>query len=196
MSAGTDDTANFIAHFHDDVNIHGYVSLIDELIDAGEATIYASQEEQKKKNPELPRAKTDNGILMLYTLTQTPEGVMVHFSVSRVPYLPTALGRHIVELFMARSGWPKPAMFSVSDRQVFHAVLIVPEAQFRQIQTALPDLRARIRKSEDAKDAFLRGLLRAQELDGHPNSERSYKRSSAPQRAAGPQLNKPVPSKD
>ncbi|MCM2275863.1 MAG: hypothetical protein NDI75_13825 [Candidatus Didemnitutus sp.] len=172
----TDDTKSFVDHFHDDVNIPSYVALVDELIDAGEARIYTSVEEQKKDSRS-PRAKTPNGILMLYTLTHTPGGVLVHFSTSRAPYLPTALGKHIVGLFMARSGWPKPAMFSVSDHQVFHAVWMVPEVQFVQIKAALPELREKTRKSEDAKAAFLRGLLRSRDLEEGPNQP--------PQRNAG-----------
>ena len=46
---------------------------------------------------------------------------------------------------------------------------MVPEAQFVQIQAALPELRTTIRKSEDAKAAFLRGLLRARDLENAPN---------------------------
>lgn len=115
MAGATEDTKSFVDHFHDDANIPSYVALVDGLIDAGEAKIYASMEDEKKDSRS-PRARTPNGILMLYTVAHTPDGVLVHFSTSRAPYLPTALGKHIVGLFMARSGWPKPVMFSVSDR--------------------------------------------------------------------------------
>ncbi len=160
----TSDTDTFIDHFHDDANVTACVTLIDQLIDAGEARIYASMENEKMDRP-LPHVKTPSGILMLYSVAHTPDGVLVHFSTSRPPYLPSAFGKHLVGLFMARSGWPKPAMFSISDHQVIHAIWIVPEAQFAQIQATLPDLRAKIRKSESAKDAFLRGLLRAGDLE-------------------------------
>jgi hypothetical protein len=159
-----DDTKAFVDHFHDEANIPMYVSLIDDLIAAGEARIYPSIEAEKK-DPQSPRAKTQNGILMLYTVTHTPDGVVVHFSTSRAPYLPTAMGKHIVGLFMTRSGWPKPAMFTISEHQVFHAIWVVPPTQFAQIQGALPELRAKVKGSENAKAAFLRGLLRSGELN-------------------------------
>ena len=165
-----DDTNSFVDHFGDAENILGYVALIDGLIDVGEAKIYASIEDEGKEHP-LPRAKTQNGIRMVYTVTRTPEGVLVHFSTSRAPYLPTAFGKHIVGLFMVRAGWPKPTMFEVSERHVFHAYWVVPDAEFTQIQSALPQLRAKIRSSEDAKSAFLNGLLRSNELETEPNLE-------------------------
>lgn len=177
-----DDSRNFIDHFHDDANASIYVSFVDKLIDTGEGKIHASMEDEKK-DTQLPRAKTPNGILMLYTVAHTPDGVLVHFSTSRAPYLPTALGKHIVGLFMARSGWPKPAVFQISENQVFHAIWMVPESQFAQIRTALPELRAKIRNSEDAKTAFLRGLLRSQELDVAPPTQTARPRSPGP--AAG-----------
>jgi len=163
-----DDTKGFVDHFHDDANVPSYVAMVDKLIDAGEAKVYKSIEEEKKDS-QTPREKSPNGILMLYTVAHTQDGVLVHFSTSRAPYLPMAFGRHIVGLFMARSGWPKPAVFQVSENHVFHALWMVPEAQFAQIQPALLGLRAKIRSSEDAKAAFLRGLMRAGDLEEKPN---------------------------
>ena len=60
-------------------------------------------------------------------------------------------------------------MFSISEHQVFHAVWLVPEAQFAQIQGSLPELREKIKKSEDAKAAFLHGLLRSGDLKAGPS---------------------------
>ena len=172
LSAATpsaeDDAKTFVDHFYDNANIPSYVALVDNLIDAGEAKVYGSIDEEKK-DPQTPREKSSNGILMLYTVAHTPDGVLVHFSTSRAPYLPMPLGRHIVGLFMARSGWPKPAVFQVSENQVFHAIWMVPESQFAQIQPALAGLHAKIRSSEDAKEAFLRGLLRSRDLDEKPS---------------------------
>jgi len=158
------DTDYFVDHFHDEAAIPEYVKEVDELIDAGEHKTYSSMEAEAEDS-RTPRTKTPNGILMLYTVTHTKEGVVIHFSTSRAPYLPIPLGKHMVGLFMARSGWPKPSMFSISEHQVFHAVWLIPEAQFAQIQASLPELRAKIRKSENAKTAFLRALIRSAELE-------------------------------
>lgn len=168
ITAATDDTNSFVDHFYDDANIPGYVSSVDRLIDSGEARIYKSIDEEKK-DAQSPRAKTSNGILMLYTVTHLPDGVLVHFSTSRSPYLPMVLGKHIVGLFMARSCWPKPALFQVSEHQVFHAIWMIPESQFAEFQKELPELRAKIRSSESVKLAFTRGLLRSAELEEQHN---------------------------
>jgi hypothetical protein len=165
--AASDDTKAFTDHFYDDANIPSYVASVDDLIVAGEAKIYASIEDEKKDS-QSPRAKTPNGILMVYTVTHTPKGVLVHFSTSRAPYLPMPLGKHIVGLFMARSGWPKPMMFAISDRQVFHAVWMMPEAKFAEIQKGRPELNAKTTNSAEVKSAFLKGLLRSAELNDQP----------------------------
>jgi hypothetical protein len=167
LVAAEDDTKSFGEHFYDEANIPAYVAAVDELIAAGEARIYASMDDERK-DPKSPSAKTPNGIFMIYTVTHTPDGVLVHFSMSRPPYLATPLGKHMVGLFMFRAGWPKPMIFNISERRVFHAFWNIPEAQFAQIQAALPELRAKIKASADAKTAFMRGLLRAGDLQEAP----------------------------
>jgi hypothetical protein len=167
MTAAEDDTKTFGEHFYDEENIPTYVALIDDLIVAGEARIYASMDDERK-DPNAPGARTSNGILMLYTVTHTPDGVLVHFSTSRAPYLATPFGKHIVGLFMYRSGWPKPTVFSISENRVFHAIWMIPEAQFTQIQATLPELRATMKASENPKAAFVRALLRSGDLQEQP----------------------------
>jgi hypothetical protein len=154
----------FAAHFYDDANVAEYFAKVDALIDAAEARIYASMEaEAEDKEP--PRAWTANGILMLYTVTRTKEGVLIHFSTSRAPYLATPFGKNIVGLFMERSGWSKPAFFLMSDHRVFHASWTVPDAEFERIRDGLPKKRAQIREEKDQKAAFVRAVLKSKELE-------------------------------
>lgn len=165
QGAGKDAPDDFSSRFFEDANLADYVARIDALIDAGEAAIYASQEAETAAKDHPPQAKTGNGVFMIYTVTHTPAGVLAHFSVSRPPYLATNLGKDIVSLFMIRSGWPKPTQFSVSQNQVFHAVWLVPEADFARIREMLPKARGDLRKDQPAKSAMLKAVLGAANLE-------------------------------
>jgi hypothetical protein len=149
---------DFATHYFDPPNIGDYVKKIDGLIAQGEEHVFASPADAKGK---IPKCKSENGIVMAYTIYGSAEGTVHHFSISRPPYLATPFGLNILALFGDRAGLPFPPAIEISENRVFHAIWFFPKEKAKDERQAAVMRRVENRKEQDLDKIFGRAVKQA-----------------------------------
>lgn len=176
-SAADQVAGDFAAHYFDPSNIGDYVKKIDGLIAQGEEHVFASPEAAKGR---IPKSKTENGIVMAYTIFENTEGTVHHFSISRPPYLATPFGLNILMLFGDRAGLPSPPAIEISENRVFHGIWFFPKDKAKEEKEAAFKRREENRKEQDLDKLFGRAMKQAIGVLKTSNQ------TSQPTRADGP----------
>lgn len=158
VSAADRVADDFAAHYFDVSNIGDYVKKIDDLIARGEMHVFASPEEAKGR---IPQIKTENGIVMAYTIYENAEGTVHHISISRPPYLATSFGLNILMLFGDRAGLSFPPAIEISENRVFHGIWFFPKERAEEEKEAAFKRRKENRKEQDLDKLFGRAIKQA-----------------------------------
>ena len=162
ISAADQTMDDFTAHFLDEENLADYIEKIDNLITQGEATVFTSLDNVMGK---LPKTTSKNGVIMIYSINEHPDGVTHYFTVSRPPYLATPFGVDIVALFGDRAGLPFPPKIRISNNQVFHATWSFPNDNAEQKKKEIAARRIENRKELDVIKIFGNAYIKTLNLD-------------------------------